>query len=195
MALVSLPREEWPILIKDAHPGYISWEEFEENQNRLKHNQQARALEWQSGPAREGPALLQGLVICGKCGRRMTLRYHQRGGRLSANHICQKQSVEQCHPVCQNVPGGVVDDALSALIVDSISPLALEWHWTSFTNSKSVWLRLTACVASMSNVHNMRPNKLAFAICGSTRYVASTVMWRRRVSPFLADDSVIFYAT
>lgn len=123
---ISLPREEWPILIKDAHPGYISWEEFEENQNRLKHNQQARAVERQSGPPREGPALLQGLVICGKCGRRMTLRYHQRGGRLSANYVCQKQSVEQCYPVCQNIPGGVVDDALSALIVQSISPLALE---------------------------------------------------------------------
>jgi hypothetical protein len=123
---ISLPREEWPILIKDAHPGYISWEEFEENQNRLKQNQQARAVERQSGPPREGPALLQGLVICGKCGRRMTLRYHQRGGRLSANYVCQKQSVEQCYPVCQNIPGGVVDDALSALIVQSISPLALE---------------------------------------------------------------------
>jgi hypothetical protein len=56
----------------------------------------------------------------------MTLRYHQRGGRLSANYVCQKQNVEQCHPICQNTPGGVVDDALSALIVDSISPLALE---------------------------------------------------------------------
>jgi DNA invertase Pin-like site-specific DNA recombinase len=123
---VSLPREEWPILIKDAHAGYISWEEFEENQKRLKHNQQARAIERQSGPPREGPALLQGLVICGNCGRRMTLRYHQRGGRLSANYVCQKQSVEQCYPVCQNTPGGVVDDALSALIVQSISPLALE---------------------------------------------------------------------
>jgi DNA invertase Pin-like site-specific DNA recombinase len=123
---VSLPREQWPILIKDAHPGYISWEEFEENQKRLKHNQQARAIERQSGPPREGPALLQGLVICGKCGRRMTLRYHQRAGRLSANYVCQKQSVEECHPVCQNIPGGVVDDALSALIVQSISPLALE---------------------------------------------------------------------
>jgi len=123
---VSLPREQWPILIKDAHPGYISWEEFEENQNRLKHNQQARGLQQPSGPPREGPALLQGLVICGQCGRRMTLHYHQRGGRLSANYVCQKRSVEQCHPVCQNVPGGVVDDALSALIVASISPLALE---------------------------------------------------------------------
>jgi DNA invertase Pin-like site-specific DNA recombinase len=123
---VSLPPEQWPILIKDAHPGYISWEEFEENQKRLTHNQQARALARQSGPAREGPALLQGLAICGRCGRRMTLHYHQRGARLSANYVCQKQNVEQCHPVCQNVPGAVVDDALSALIVDSLSPLALE---------------------------------------------------------------------
>jgi DNA invertase Pin-like site-specific DNA recombinase len=123
---VSLPREQWPILIKDAHAGYISWEEFEENQKRLKLNQQACALERQSGPPREGPALLQGLIICGKCGRRMTLCYHHRGGRLSANYLCQKRSVEECHPVCQNTPGGVVDDALSALIVNSISPLALE---------------------------------------------------------------------
>jgi len=123
---VNLAREQWAILIKDAHPGYISWEEFEENQKRLLHNQQARALERQSGPPREGPALLQGLVICGKCGNRMTLRYHQRAGRLSPDYVCQKQCVEECRPLCQNVPGGTVDDALSALIVDSISPLALE---------------------------------------------------------------------
>ena len=123
---VNLPREQWAILIKDAHPGYISWEEFEENQKRLQHNQQARAIERQSGPPREGPALLQGLVICGKCGGRMTLRYHQRSGCLSPDYVCQKQRVEECRPLCQNVPGGVVDDALSALIVESISPLALE---------------------------------------------------------------------
>ena len=122
----SLPRDQWHILIKDLHPGYISWEEFEENQKRLQHNRQARVIEHQSGPAREGPALLQGLVICGKCGRAMTLRYHRRGGRLSPNYICQKQYIEQCRPVCQDVPGAVVDDALSALILESVSPLALE---------------------------------------------------------------------
>ena len=122
----SLPRDQWQILIKDLHPSYISWEEFEENQKRLQHNRQARVIEHQSGPAREGPALLQGLVICGKCGRAMTLRYHRRGGRLSPNYICQKQYIEQCRPVCQDVPGAVVDDALSALILESVSPLALE---------------------------------------------------------------------
>jgi DNA invertase Pin-like site-specific DNA recombinase len=121
-----VPCEQWPILIKDVHPGYISWEQFVENQKRLEHNQQARAIQRQSSPPREGPALLQGLVICGKCGRRMTLRYHQRVGRLSPNYVCQKESIEQCRPVCQNIPGAVVDDALSALIVQSVTPLALE---------------------------------------------------------------------
>ena len=121
-----VPCEQWPILIKDVHPGYISWEQFVENQKRLEHNEQARAIQRQSGPPREGPALLQGLVICGKCGRRMTLRYHQRVGRLSPNYVCQKESIEQCRPVCQNIPGAVVDDALSALIVQSVTPLALE---------------------------------------------------------------------
>jgi DNA invertase Pin-like site-specific DNA recombinase len=123
---VSLPREQWPILIKDAHPGYISWEEFEENQKRLKHNQQAHALHRYAGPPREGPALLQGLVVCGKCGRSMTLRYHERGGSLSPDYICQQQRIEQCQRACQNIPGGVVDAAISALVVESVTPLALE---------------------------------------------------------------------
>jgi DNA invertase Pin-like site-specific DNA recombinase len=123
---VNLPREQWPILIKDTHPGYISWEEFEENQKRLEHNQQTRGLRRHDGPAREGPALIQGLVICGRCGRTMTLRYHQRGGRLSPDYLCQQQRIEHGLPVCQNIPGGVVDDALSALILESVSPLALE---------------------------------------------------------------------
>jgi hypothetical protein len=123
---VDLLREQWAILIKDAHAGYISWEEFEENQKRLQHNQQTRGIGRHGGPAREGPALLQGLVICGKCGRTMTLRYHERGGRLSPDYLCQKERVEHCLPVCQSIPGAVVDAALSALILESVSPLALE---------------------------------------------------------------------
>ncbi|HEY5770040.1 MAG TPA: recombinase family protein [Terrimicrobium sp.] len=123
---VTLPREQWAILIKEAHPGYIDWEEFEENQRRLTENRQGRALHREGGPPREGPALLQGLVICGKCGRAMTLRYHQRGGRLSPNYLCQSQRVQECKTTCQDIPGGVVDDALSRLIVESLSPLALE---------------------------------------------------------------------
>ena len=56
----------------------------------------------------------------------MTPRYHQRGERLSPTYVCQWQAVEHCRPLCQNIPGATVDDALSALIVQSVSPLALE---------------------------------------------------------------------
>ncbi len=113
------------MLIKEAHPGYITWDAFEENQQRLRQNQQAPACQ-RGSPPREGPGLLQGLVICGKCGRRMTVRYHQRGGQLSPNYVCQKLSVEDAQQVCQDVSGGVVDEAVGKLILQSVSPLALE---------------------------------------------------------------------
>jgi len=69
-SFVRLPREEWIALIPNAHPGYISWDEFEENQRRLHENAQAHGAERKKGPPREGVALLQGLVICGVCGDR-----------------------------------------------------------------------------------------------------------------------------
>src|SRR6266849_6520424 len=64
----TLPRAEWPVLIRDVHPGYISWDEYEDNQQRLRANAWAFGADRRAGPPREGPALLQGLVICGRCG-------------------------------------------------------------------------------------------------------------------------------
>jgi hypothetical protein len=120
-----VPQEQWKVLIKDAHPGYITWETFEENQQRLRQNQQASAQQ-RASPPREGPALLQGLVLCAVCGRRMTVRYHTRGDQLSPNYVCQKIGVENAQPVCQDISGGVIDEAVGKLIIESVSPLALE---------------------------------------------------------------------
>ena len=122
-----VPREQWRFLKRDAHPGYIPWEQFLANQERLLQNRQSHGGgERPAGPPREGPALLQGLVLCGKCGRSMTVCYHYRGGRLSPDYICQKDSVEKGEPVCQHIPGGGIDEALGALLVESVTPLALE---------------------------------------------------------------------
>ncbi len=123
--IASLPQEQWRVLIKEAHPGYITWEAFEENRQRLRQNKQA-PIQQRSSPPREGPGLLQGLVICARCGRRMTVRYHQRGNQLSPNYVCQKLSVEDAQPICQDVSGGVVDEAVGRLMIESVSPLALE---------------------------------------------------------------------
>ena len=123
-----LPRDQWRFVKKDVHPGYLSSEEFEANQAQLLANQQAHGggERKAGGAAREGPALLQGLVLCGKCGHSMTLRYHQRGGRLTPDYVCAKAAVEQTHPVCQSIPGGGVDEAVGRLLVESVTPLALE---------------------------------------------------------------------
>ncbi len=71
-----LPREQWRVLLPGAHPGYLTWDEYDENLRRLRANAQTYGAERRAGPPREGPALLQGLVLCGRCGERMTVRYH-----------------------------------------------------------------------------------------------------------------------
>jgi hypothetical protein len=71
-----VPRDEWAVVRYDAHEGYITWEEYERNQEPLAMNSQAYAPK-RFAPPRDGPALLQGRILCGRCGERMTVRYHQ----------------------------------------------------------------------------------------------------------------------
>jgi len=120
-----LPRLEWDTLVKNAHVGYITWEEFERNEAQLVMNSQAYAPERLS-PPREGPALLQGLILCGTCGERMTVRYHQRGGqRIVPDYLCQSKSIAQGHAPCQRVPGSDLDRAIGALLIERMTPEAL----------------------------------------------------------------------
>jgi hypothetical protein len=122
----SLPREQWHTLILDAHPGYITWAEYEENLARLRSNAAAYGNDRRSGPPREGPALLQGLAICGRCGGRMTIHYHVRHGQLVPEYCCQSEGIKRAEPPCQRVMGADVDRAIGELLVESMTPLALE---------------------------------------------------------------------
>ena len=122
-----MPRESWIALIPDAHPGFITFEQWEANQATLLANAQTRGQERRASPPREGPALLQGLIVCGRCGKRMTVRYHQRRGQLLPDYICQKESVERAaQSTCQIIPGSAVDDAVTSLLLDTLTPVALE---------------------------------------------------------------------
>src|SRR5207249_4744054 len=95
-----LPREQWTALIVDAHPGYLTFEQFEINQRLLHANARAHGAERAAGPAREGPALLQGLAVCGRCGRRMTVHYHQRRDTLIPDYKCVGESIQAGAPQC-----------------------------------------------------------------------------------------------
>ena len=121
-----LPREQWTCLIHDAHPGYLTWEQFEHNQTLLAANAYAHGTDRTAGPPREGPALLQGLAICGRCGRRMTIRYHQRRGTLVPDYRCANDNVQHNGPVCQQLPGHTIDQAIDQLLLQTVTPLALE---------------------------------------------------------------------
>jgi DNA invertase Pin-like site-specific DNA recombinase len=121
-----LPREEWHTLILDAHPGYISWADHEANLARLHENAQANGAERRKSPPREGPALLQGLVVCGRCGDRMGVRYHMDHGVPVPEYHCQREAVEHARPLCQRVLGRDLDRAMGELLVETVTPLALE---------------------------------------------------------------------
>jgi DNA invertase Pin-like site-specific DNA recombinase len=121
-----LPREQWHTFLPGAHPGYIGWEEHETNLKRLRENRQARGHNRRQSPPREGPALLQGLIICGQCGRRMTLRYHSRHGRLCPEYVCQRKGIENAEPVCQRIPGQELDQTVSHLLLELVNPVTLD---------------------------------------------------------------------
>ena len=121
-----LPREQWTALLHGAHPGYLSWEQFETNQRLLASNAHAHGQDRAGGPAREGPALLQGLATCGRCGKRMTVRYHQRHGTLVPDYQCIGENIQRYAPRCLAIPGHGIDAAIGELLLDTVTPLALD---------------------------------------------------------------------
>lgn len=126
LQIKSLPRDEWTALLPDAHPGYISWEQFEANLKCLRDNAQAHGFHRRQSPPREGPALLQGLVVCGVCGNRMTVRYHTRKGAQWPEYTCQREGIATAASKCQCIPGASIDGAMGELLVKAVTPVALE---------------------------------------------------------------------
>jgi hypothetical protein len=123
---IQLPLEQWHTLIRDAHPGYISWTDYEENVRRLRDNAQAYGTDRRRGPPREGPALLQGLAVCGRCGGRMAVHYYVSHARILPEYRCQREGIQHAQAICQRIVGGALDRAIGELLVETVSPLALE---------------------------------------------------------------------
>ena len=97
-----LPREEWISFIPAAHPGYITLDQYDANRAQLTANAAAHGRDRTAGPPREGPALLQGIIICGTCGLRMTVRYHQRRDQASPHLRMPARRHRTCPP---DLPG------------------------------------------------------------------------------------------
>lgn len=119
-------REQWQVLIPDAHAGYISWEEYERNQATLKQNAEGFGAASRGSVPREGVGLLQGRVVCGRCGARMRVRYQEVEGHLEPYYQCAEAVVRHAGKLCQSVRGRPIDEALSTLLLETVAPAAIE---------------------------------------------------------------------
>ncbi|HEX2805697.1 MAG TPA: recombinase family protein, partial [Kineosporiaceae bacterium] len=127
---VLLPREQWISFIPGVHPGYITLEQYDTNLARLTANAAAHGRDRTTGPAREGPALLQGVIVCGRCGNRMTVRYHTRADRQVPTYVCQREGIETAQPICATLPGQTLDDQIGVLLLAALTPLTIEAAFT-----------------------------------------------------------------
>jgi len=123
---VSMPIESWHAYMPDAHPGYITEDQFDENVKKLKENAYAYGEDRKKSPAREGPALLQGIIVCGKCGRRMSVRYQKNCSKLVPIYTCMRDCIENGTKVCQLVAGEKVDEEISKMLLEMLNPFAVK---------------------------------------------------------------------
>jgi DNA invertase Pin-like site-specific DNA recombinase len=117
------PREEWHVCIEGHHPGYITFERYLSNQERLRANWRPPRGEG-GGAAREGRALLQGLIRCGRCGRRMQVGYS--GKTLVPNYSCVRGNQLYGTKRCQSVGGRRIERVVLDSVFEALRPAGIE---------------------------------------------------------------------
>jgi DNA invertase Pin-like site-specific DNA recombinase len=111
---------DWAVCLKTAHPGYIGWEEFMANQRRLADNMN-RYEAGHSGVPRKGSALLQGIAICGCCGRHMSVRYTGPNGDYPV-YCCRADRDQRASALCQEVRALPVDELIERVLLEALAP-------------------------------------------------------------------------
>jgi DNA invertase Pin-like site-specific DNA recombinase len=117
---------EWRVNLPAHHEGYITWEEFLANQDRLAKNRTNAGAPILNGPAREGLALLQGLMLCGTCGHALTVRYRGNGG-LYPVYLCSGQRRDaRATRDCMVLRCDLLDAAIATKVLQALKPAELE---------------------------------------------------------------------
>ena len=111
--------DEAPVFLPDRLPAYISWDQFLRNQKQLRSNKAAAA-----GPVRAGQALLSGLLVCGRCGLRMSVSYSNNG--QYARYQCSRMALDYGEDNCQSIKGATLDALIGTLVLDALAPAALD---------------------------------------------------------------------
>jgi DNA invertase Pin-like site-specific DNA recombinase len=124
-----LPQDQWRIVIPDHHPGYITWDQFLANRKRLAANRTNSEI--LAGPAREGHCLLQGLLLCGICGRRLSVCYAGNGG-IYPIYDCTSRKESTHH--CLSTPAKPLDDAIVQRVLAAVTPVTVKLALEALNN-------------------------------------------------------------
>jgi DNA invertase Pin-like site-specific DNA recombinase len=120
-----LPRSQWSVLLPKHHEGFIDWSTYESNRAQITANTHPRPHQSGGGAVREGSALLQGLAVCGQCGRK--LRTHYTGRTASAGYHCAGKSIVDGRGIyCLNVGAVQIDEAVARAVLAALAPLGAE---------------------------------------------------------------------
>ena len=120
-----LPEQEWRVILHDRHPAYISWEDYMANRKRLADSAPRRKDDTTLGAPREGRALLQGLLLCGRCSHRLGVRYSGQNGRYPA-YFCDRVAQEALGARCISVATRYLDEPVSELVLSVLTREQLE---------------------------------------------------------------------
>jgi DNA invertase Pin-like site-specific DNA recombinase len=129
-----VPMEQWSVLIRDHHPGYISWEQYMHIQKQLADNTTKYHASGK-GAAKGGPGLLAGLLRCARCGRKLHVCYSGQGGRV-ARYSCRGGNINHGVATCVSFGGWRADEAVAALVLDALQPLGVEAALLAWESSR-----------------------------------------------------------
>jgi DNA invertase Pin-like site-specific DNA recombinase len=184
---VELPRGEWAVLIRDHHPGYISWDMFLANEAKLAANRTNAGAR----PPREGSALCQGIIFCGSCGRPMSTRYAQ---RLPYYECAHSRADRTATPGCRSVRAATIDDAVTTALMGVLEPeqLALALAAADEVTARRARSLKAADLAVERAHYEAERAERAFSVCEpENRLVARSLesRWESRLSDLAAAEN------
>ena len=187
------PREEWHVCIEDHHPGYISFERYLANQQRLRANWRPPRGEG-GGAAREGRAMLQGLIRCGRCGRRMQVGYS--GKTLVPNYSCVRGNQLYGTERCQSVGGRRIERVVLDAVFEALQPAGIEATLRAIehaTSDHQARVRSVELQLERAQIHADRAHRQFDACEPENRLVVRTLEreWEQRLTEVRAAERAV----
>ena len=194
--IVAMPKEEYHAWLPNSHPSYISEAQYDENIKQLAKNVRPKQPYNNSGAIREGSALLQGIALCGNCGRRMRLRYTEtKHSGYQPIYFCEYAYDSPIKTLCQRVRGDDIDTTIAALVLETINPMTVDAAISiqrEMTDRKEEVIRLYSQQMERTRYEMDLAKRRYMRVDPDNRLVASELEhdWNQKISEYEAAKMV-----